>query len=246
MKEFQHEAACLVVGGGDQDDQCMCSKGHIAAENERLGIKPSVKEQMKRVTMEVPQFLADHLKLWAGTGEIGPGNELQSIQAWLRNSCGKTMEEVIDTMRKRMTLLMNAASAIHEGGPEAEDSYGIYSEVSREHMRDKQEILRLHRELGASRLYAKQGWQRAEAKSKECNEIRMRLANTPSEEEIKSGQLKMMWYDPATGEDNPKPYYADEYRAYHGKVAWLYNPWTGKARHPGDIGTDVLGLLIVP
>jgi len=246
MNEFQHQRSCLTVGGGDQDDVCQCSEEHIAAENKRLGIAVEVKTQLKRVTMEVPQYLADYLKLWSGTGEPGPDNELQSIQSWLRYSAGKTLQEVVDTMRKRMTLLMNVAWAINKGGAEAEDSYGVYSEVSREHMRDKQEILRLHRELGASKLYAKQGWERAEAKARECNEVRARMANIDPKVDIKSEQAKMMWYDPATGADHPKPYYADEYRAYHGHVAWLYNPWTGKQRHPGDIGTDVLGLLIVP
>lgn len=41
-----------------------------------------------------------------------------------------------------------------------------------------QEILALHRQLAAERLRADQGWERAEAKSKECAELRERLAVT--------------------------------------------------------------------
>lgn len=205
--------------------------------------KPKVDRSL--VTMKVPQFLADHLKIWEGTGEQAPVNEIQSIQAWLMMLGRHGAESVKDTMRKRMSLLMYAASAIHEGGVESEDQYGIYSEVSRAHMRDKEELSKVHRELATSRLYAKQGWERAQAKSKECTELRERMANCPPVQDIKSGQEKMMWYDPATGKEYPSPYKADEYRQYHGNVAWLYNPWTGKMRHPGDIGTDVLGLLII-
>lgn len=38
------------------------------------------------------------------------------------------------------------------------------------------EILALHRQLAAERLRADQGWARAEAKSKECIELRERMA----------------------------------------------------------------------
>lgn len=57
-------------------------------------------------------------------------------------------------------------------------------------------------------------------------------------------QSTPMKFDPMTGTANPEPTNADEYRKYHGKVAWLYNPWTGTARDPRDIGSDVDGLLI--
>jgi len=57
-------------------------------------------------------------------------------------------------------------------------------------------------------------------------------------------QDKLMKVDPATGHDKPYPSQADQYRAYHGKIAWLVNPWTGVARLPYDIGSDVTGVLM--
>jgi len=58
-------------------------------------------------------------------------------------------------------------------------------------------------------------------------------------------QDKLMEYDPATKEKQPYPSHAAQYRKYHGEIAWLYNPWTGRMRHPSDIGTDVFGVAIV-
>jgi hypothetical protein len=55
-----------------------------------------------------------------------------------------------------------------------------------------------------------------------------------------------MRYDPVTGAVAPQPEMAEAYRVHHGPVAWLYNPWTREKRDARDIGTDVLGLLIVP
>ena len=57
-------------------------------------------------------------------------------------------------------------------------------------------------------------------------------------------QNKLMKFDPATNSPQPYPSHADQYREYHGRVAWLYNPWTGSIRDPRDIGSDVFGLLI--
>lgn len=59
-------------------------------------------------------------------------------------------------------------------------------------------------------------------------------------------QQSLMRYDPASGEYHPYPSHADQWREWHGRMAWLYNPWTGQSRHPSDIGTDVMGHLIVP
>lgn len=59
-----------------------------------------------------------------------------------------------------------------------------------------------------------------------------------------SHQNSMMKFDPTTGTEFPYPSNAQQYRDWHGKVAWLYNPWTGKPRDVGDIGSDVTGLLI--
>lgn len=61
-----------------------------------------------------------------------------------------------------------------------------------------------------------------------------------------SQQTEPMKYDPVDGMMNPHPEMADEYREYHGNVAWMYNPWTGMERDPRDIGSDVLGQAIVP
>jgi hypothetical protein len=59
-------------------------------------------------------------------------------------------------------------------------------------------------------------------------------------------QEQLMKYSPDTGEERPYPSNAKQWREYHGRVAWLYNPWTGKQRDLLDIGSDVLGELIVP
>lgn len=59
-------------------------------------------------------------------------------------------------------------------------------------------------------------------------------------------QNSLMKLDPAFGTEVPYPSHADQYRKWHGGVAWLYNPWTGEKRHPLDIGSDVTGLLIIP
>lgn len=38
----------------------------------------------------------------------------------------------------------------------------------------------------------------------------------------------------------------DEYRLFHPKVTWGFNPWTGLRRDPKDICLDPYGLLIIP
>ena len=60
--------------------------------------------------------------------------------------------------------------------------------------------------------------------------------------EVKGNAL--MRYDPATGEPNPYPSLAKQYRAYHGTSAWIFNPYTGAARNALDIGSDSFGHLI--
>ena len=37
-------------------------------------------------------------------------------------------------------------------------------------------------------------------------------------------QQTLMKFDPATCEEKPYPSNAEQYREYHGKVAWLFNP----------------------
>ena len=59
-------------------------------------------------------------------------------------------------------------------------------------------------------------------------------------------QEQLMKYSPDTGEERPYPSNAKQWREYHGRVAWLHNPWTGKQRDLLDIGSDVYGELIVP
>lgn len=57
-------------------------------------------------------------------------------------------------------------------------------------------------------------------------------------------QQQRMRYDPVTAMNHPYPSHAAQYREFHGKVAWLYNPWTKARRDARDIGSDVTGLLI--
>ena len=59
-------------------------------------------------------------------------------------------------------------------------------------------------------------------------------------------QEQLIKYSPYTGEEWLHPSNAKQWREYHGRVAWLYNPWTGEKRDLRDIGSDVLGELIVP
>ena len=51
-------------------------------------------------------------------------------------------------------------------------------------------------------------------------------------------QNALMKYDPITGEEKPYPSHAEQYRNYHGKLCWIYNPWTGIKRNAGDIYSD--------
>lgn len=54
-----------------------------------------------------------------------------------------------------------------------------------------------------------------------------------------------MHFDPGTGAPNPYPSHAGQYRKYHGSKAWLFNPWTGAARDPVEVGNDVFGMNLV-
>ena len=63
---------------------------------------------------------------------------------------------------------------------------------------------------------------------------------------IHPDQDQLMRFDPATSAPKPYPSHASQWRAHHGNIAWLYNPWTGTARDARDIGTDVFGQLILP
>ena len=58
-------------------------------------------------------------------------------------------------------------------------------------------------------------------------------------------QDALMKFDPATGDANPYPSHAEQWRIFHGKgTAWLFNPWTGARRLAEDVGSDAFGLLI--
>lgn len=60
-------------------------------------------------------------------------------------------------------------------------------------------------------------------------------------------QSTLMAFDPATGVEQPYPSHAAQWRHYHGhSTAWLFNPWTGKRRVAEDVGSDLVGHLIVP
>jgi hypothetical protein len=52
----------------------------------------------------------------------------------------------------------------------------------------------------------------------------------------------IMKYDPATGEPNPYPSHAAQWRYWNGEYcAWLFNPWTGILRSATDVGQDLQG-----
>ena len=76
--------------------------------------------------MKTDAWLVEHLKMWKESGIPAPVNELQSIAAWLKASGTMTKEDLQNTMRARMVLLMDAANDLHAEGLEVEDLAGIY------------------------------------------------------------------------------------------------------------------------
>ena len=73
----------------------------------------------------------------------------------------------------------------------------------------------------------------------------LELVEKYSQKVNKSSIKGLMQYDPVTGEKKDVfPSEAEQYRKWHGEVAWLYNPYTGKKRDARDIGSDVFGHLI--
>lgn len=70
------------------------------------------------------------------------------------------------------------------------------------------------------------------------------LIDDGSDNESPSIAFSLMKFDPADASEKPYPSEANQYREYHGQVAWLYNPYTGEKRDPRDIGSDVFGLAI--
>lgn len=59
-------------------------------------------------------------------------------------------------------------------------------------------------------------------------------------------QQTLMKFDPATRAEKPYPSHAAQWREWHGPLAWLFCPWTGRVRDAGDVGSDVFGHLILP
>lgn len=57
--------------------------------------------------------------------------------------------------------------------------------------------------------------------------------------------MSILKFDPATGWEC-EPITAAAYRIKDGKIAWLFNPYTGNRRDPRDVGSDVYGHLIEP
>lgn len=137
------------------------------------------------VTMDVPKFLLEHLRLWENSGEPGPMNELQSIAAWLSTLGHRGLEETRRIMQARMTLLTNAANALYDAGEEAEDKVGIYEKRSRADVNgngdvkedaNNLQINSLYRKLAAAHLLAQQNGDRLDAKNRECNALREEIA----------------------------------------------------------------------
>ena len=62
--------------------------------------------------------------------------------------------------------------------------------------------------------------------------------------EVNALQQEIMRFDPHDGESRPYPTHTEQFRKFHGKKAWIFNPWTGSMRDAGDIATDLQGLLI--
>jgi len=72
----------------------------------------------------------------------------------------------------------------------------------------------------------------------------MNIEDLMDVQDIEIGQKALMRYDPRDGSPKPYPSHAKQFRKWHGRDAWLYNPWTGEARHYSNIGTDVTGVAI--
>lgn len=56
--------------------------------------------------------------------------------------------------------------------------------------------------------------------------------------------MSLLKFDPATGTETPYPSHPEQYRKFHGQVAWIFNPFTGERRDARDIGSDTFGLMI--
>jgi hypothetical protein len=100
--------------------------GNVLDINTLLVNRNEYKQLVSEAALGVSRhaYLNDHLKCWIDEGLPAPVNELQSIQAWLRESIN--VPEMQRKMRQRMHLLANHAFQLNLGGPEAEAAAGIY------------------------------------------------------------------------------------------------------------------------
>ncbi len=77
---------------------------------------------------EYTDYVKAHLKFWKKSNIPAPESEINSIQSWLRYSSDcRDLEQMQDTLRVRMTLLMKAAEEVYAAGPTEEDRLGIYA-----------------------------------------------------------------------------------------------------------------------
>jgi hypothetical protein len=74
--------------------------------------------------------------------------------------------------------------------------------------------------------------------------IWVKRETTMKQTNVTNNHLPLMSYNPADGTSMPYPSEASQFREYHGKVAWLFNPYTGDQRNARDVGSDVFGLAI--
>lgn len=64
----------------------------------------------------------------------------------------------------------------------------------REHEQGQDEILALHRQLAGEKLRADQGWERAEAKSRECIQLRERMTGQSESADVAANALSaLLW-----------------------------------------------------
>lgn len=63
---------------------------------------------------------------------------------------------------------------------------------------------------------------------------------------MKRPQHSLMKFDPATGEPEPYPSHAQQWRNGHPETAWLFDPWSGDRRLARAVGLDPFGMLIQP
>lgn len=77
---------------------------------------------------EYEDYLRSHLKFWKESNVPAPASEINSVQAWLSHSSDcRDLEQMQDTLRARLILLMKAAEEVYAEGTAEEDRLGIYA-----------------------------------------------------------------------------------------------------------------------